>query len=110
MQVYLILKILKLTVPTNPKVTSYITKLAVRLALNNRNPSKEEIGSSIDLCLKDPSMRDNFFGIHKELEELGYKRVEIMNNALRYCKEDDKPNRVVFLPITFEPDIKVRVN
>ena len=55
-------------------------------------------------------MRDKFFGIHEELKQLGYKRVEIMNNALRYCKKDDRPNNVVFVPVTYEPEIGQMVN
>ena len=95
--------------PTNPKVTSYIAKFAVHIALNAKTPSKEEIGSSIGLCLNHPWMRDKFVGVQKELEELGYKRVEVLNNALRFCKNDNIVNKVEFVPITFEPEISKEV-
>ena len=104
------IKILKLTVPTNPKVTSFIAKFALHIALNAKTPTKEEIGYCISLCLNHKDLRDKFFGINEELAQLGYKRVEVLNNALRYCKNDDKPNNVVYVPVTYEPEIDQQVN
>ena len=100
------LKILKLTVPTNPKVTSFIAKFALHCTLYNKTPTKEEIGFCIGLCLNHKDLRDKFCGINEELAQLGYKRVEVLNNALRYCKYDGKNNNnnVVYVPITYEPE------
>ena len=96
--------------PTNPKVTSFIAKFAVLIALGNKTPTKEEMGYCIGLCLNHRYLRDKFFGINEELAELGYKRAEVLNNALRYCKNDDKPNNVVYVPVTYEPEIDQQVN
>ena len=100
---------MKLTVPANPKVTSFIAKFALHIALNAKTPTEEEIGSSTGLCLNHKDLRDKFSGINEELGKLGYKRVEVWNNALKYCKNDDKPNNVVFVPITYEPEIDQQV-
>ena len=72
------------------------------MALANKTPTKDEIGCCIGLCLNHKHLRDKFFGINEELAQLGYKRVEVLNNALRYCKKDDKPNYVVYVPETYE--------
>ena len=74
------------------------------MALLNKTPTKEEIGYCISLCLNHRDLRDKFFGINEELAKLGYKRVEVLNNALRYCKNDDKTNNVVYVPVTYEPE------
>ena len=52
------------------------------MALGNKTPTKEEIGYCIGLCLNHKDLRDKFFGINEELEKLGSKRVEILNNAI----------------------------
>ena len=79
------------------------------MALNAKTPTKEEIGSCIGLSLNHYDLRDKFFGINEELAQLGYKRVEVLNNALRYCKNDDKPNNVVYVPETYEPELDQQV-
>ena len=109
MWIYILLKILKLIVPTNPKVTSFMAKFALQMVLLNKTPTKEEIGFSIGLCLNHKYLRDKFFGINEELEKLGYKRCEVLNNALRLCKNYDKPDTVVFLPITYHPEVDQQV-
>ena len=75
------------------------------MSLANKTPTKEEIGYCIGLCLNHSDLRDKFCGINEELAQLGYKRVEVLNNALRYCKNDDKPNNVVYVPETYEAEI-----
>ena len=94
--------------PTNQKVTSFLAKFAVLMALGNKTPTKEEIGYCISLCLNHRDLRDKFFGINEELAQLGYKRVEVLNNALRFCKNDNIVNKVEFVPITFLPDPEIR--
>ena len=77
MNIYVLLKILKLCVPSIPKVASYDAKLSVEMALLNKNPSKEEIGKSIGECLMYENLRDKFVGIKDELAELGFGRIEV---------------------------------
>ena len=83
MNVYVLLKILKLCVPSIPKVSSYDAKLSVNMALLNKNPSKEEIGKSIGECLKYENLRDKFVGIKDELAELGFGRIEVHYKFLK---------------------------
>ena len=77
MNIYVLLKILKLCVPSIPKVASYDAKFSVCMALLNKNPSKEEIGKSIGECLMYENLRDKFVGIKDELAELGFCRIEV---------------------------------
>ena len=51
------------------------------MALNNKNPSEEEIGKSIGECLKYENLRDKFVGIKDELAELGFGRIEVHYNS-----------------------------
>ena len=115
MEVYVLLKILKLCVPSIPKVASYDAKLSVRMALNNKYPSKEEIGKSIGECLMYENLKDKFVGIKDELAELGFGRIEVLyihftlqesiplifvnfqvlDNALRFVKKDDMSQEVL---------------
>ena len=74
---YVLLKILKLCIPSIPKVASYDAKLSVHEALANKNPSEEEIGKSIGECLMYKNLRDKFVGIKDELAELGFGRIEV---------------------------------
>ena len=111
----MLLKILKLCIPTIPKVASYDAKLSVRMALNNKYPSKEEIGKSIGECLMYENLKDKFVGIKDELAELGFGRIEVLyihftlqesiplifvnfqvlDNALRFVKKDDMSQEVL---------------
>ena len=75
---YVLLKILKLCIPSIPKVASYDAKLSVNMALNNKDPSKEEIGKSIGECLMYENLKDKFVGIKDELAELGFGRIEVL--------------------------------
>ena len=77
MNVYVLLKILKLCVTSISKVASYDAKLSVKMALQNKNPSKEEIGKSIGECLMYENLRDKFVVIKDELAELGFGRIEV---------------------------------
>ena len=77
MNIYVLLKILKLCVPSIPKVASYDAKLSVKMALLNKNPSEEEIGKSIGECLMYENLKDKFVGIKDELAELGFGRIEV---------------------------------
>ena len=79
MNIYVLLKILKLCVPSIPKVASYDAKLSVCMALINKDPSKEEIGKSIGECLMYENLKDKFVGIKDELaDELGFGRIEVL--------------------------------
>ena len=75
---YVLLKILKLCVPSIPKVASYDAKLSVNMALLNKTPTKEEIGKSIGECLMYENLKDKFVGIKDELAELGFGRIEVL--------------------------------
>ena len=66
LDIYVLLKILKLCVPADPKVTSYEAKFAVLEQLGSKDPTKEEIGKCIDLCLKHYMLRDKFSGLKKD--------------------------------------------
>ena len=77
MNIYVLLKILKLCIPSTPKVASYDAKLSVHIALLNKNPSEEEIGKSIGECLMYQNLKDKFVGIKDELAELGFGRIEV---------------------------------
>ena len=79
MNIYVLLKILKLCVPSIPKVASYDAKWSVCMALANKNPSEEEIGKSIGECLMYENLRDKFVGIKDELAELGFGRIEVQS-------------------------------
>ena len=78
MNIYVLLKILKLCVPSIPKVASYDAKLSVKMALLNKDPSEEEIGKSIGECLMYENLKDKFVGIKDELAELGFGRIEVL--------------------------------
>ena len=79
MNAYVLLKILKLCVPSIPKIASYDAKLSVNMALLNKEPSKDEIGKSIGECLKYENLKDKFIGIKDELaDELGFGRIEVL--------------------------------
>ena len=80
MNIYVLLKILKLCVPSIPKVASYDAKFSVHMALHNKTPSKEEIGKSIGECLMYENLKDKFVGIKDELAELGFGRIEVHSN------------------------------
>ena len=54
------MKILKLCVQPQPKLTSYDIKWAVNEALLNMTPKKEEIGACIRRVLNYATLRDRF--------------------------------------------------
>ena len=54
------MKILKLCVQPQPKLTSYDIKWAVSEALVNMTPKKDEIGSCIRRVLNYATLRDRF--------------------------------------------------
>ena len=83
MNVYVLLKILKLCIPSIPKVASYDAKLSVNMALLNKTPTKEEIGKSIVECLMYENLKDKFVGIKDELAELGFGRIEVYFTTLK---------------------------
>ena len=83
---YVLLKILKLCVPSIQKVSSYDAKLSVNMALLNKDPTKEEIGKSIGECLMYENLKDKFVGIKDELAELGFGRIEVLYIYILFYK------------------------
>ena len=85
---YVLLKILKLCVQPQPKLTSYDLKWAVNEALNNMTPKKEEIGACIRRVLNYATLRNRFDNfIHPELAAMGITKVEVLDEGLRFVKE-----------------------
>ena len=75
------MKILKLCVQPQPKLTSYDIKWAVDKTLLNMTPKEEEIGACIRRVLKYASLRDRFVGfVHEELAALGIVKVEVLKD------------------------------
>merc|ERR1712131_152486 len=60
LHIYVMMKILKLCVQPQPKLTSYDIKWAVHQALLNMTPKKEEIGACIRRVLNYATLRDRF--------------------------------------------------
>ena len=88
LHIYVLLKILKLCVQPQPKLTSYDLKWAVNEALLNMIPTKEEIGACIRRVLNHATLRDRFDdSIHKELEALGIAKVEVLDERLRFVRK-----------------------
>ena len=83
LQIYILFKILKLCIPSTPKVTSYDGKLATIMTLLNKDPSKEEIGKYLGDILMYENLRDKFVGIKDELAELGFGRIEVHSKLFK---------------------------
>ena len=60
LEVYVLMKILKLCVQPQPKLTSYDIKWAVHRALRNMIPTKEDIGACIRRVLNFATLRDRY--------------------------------------------------
>ena len=85
------MKILKLCVQPQPKLTSYDIKWAVNRALLNMTPKKEEIGACIRRVLKYATLRDKFDDfIHDDLAALGIVKVEVHDEGLKFVRKEGK--------------------
>ena len=86
LQVYVMLKILKLLLKTRSKVTSYTLKFAVDQALLNMKPTKEELSSCIEKVLKYKTLRDKFLfdEVTPELKKIGVKSIIIREEGLKF--------------------------
>ena len=86
LQVYVMLKILKLLLKTRSKVTSYTLKFAVDQALVNKVPTKDELASCIEKVLKYKSLRDKFLfdEVTPELKKIGVKAIGIREEGLLF--------------------------
>ena len=83
LQVYVILKILKLLVQPLRKVTSYEIKFGVNQALMNMNPKKEEIWKCVKKVLDYVTMRNRLEGnVHPGLAAIGLERIEVGDDGL----------------------------
>ena len=84
----MILKILKLCVQPQSKLTSYDLKWAVNEALLNMNPKKEDVGACIRRVLNFATLRNRFDNfIHKDLAAMGISKVEVLDEGLRFVRE-----------------------
>ena len=73
LQVYVLMKILKLCVQPQPKLASFDIKWALHAALVNMTPKKEEIGACIRRVLNFATLRNRFGEINTYfLEEVFY--------------------------------------
>merc|ERR1719378_692966 len=68
------------------------------MALKNKNPSKEEIGKYLGDILMYVNLKDKFVGIKDELAELGFGRIEVLDDAFKFVKKDDKPGNLIYVP------------
>ena len=85
LQVYVILKILKLLVQPLRKVTSYEIKFGVNQALMNMNPKKEEIWKCVKKVLDYVTMRNRLEGnVHPGLAAIGLERIEVEDDGLMF--------------------------
>ena len=84
LQVYVILKILKLLVQPLRKVTSYEVKFGVDRALVNMFPKKkEEIGKCVKKVLDYVTMKNRLEGhVHPGLAAIGLERIEVGDDGL----------------------------
>ena len=83
LQVYVILKILKLLVRPMRKVTSYEIKFAVNMALVNMNPKEEDIGKCVRKVLDYVTMKNRLEGsVHPGLAAIGLERIEVEDDGL----------------------------
>ena len=83
LQVYVILKILKLLVQPLRKVTSYEIKFGVNQALMNMNPKKEEIWKCVKKVLDYVTMKNRLEGnVHPGLAAIGLERIEVGDDGL----------------------------
>ena len=76
----MLIKILKLVVPSVSKITSYDAKWAVIKRLHDIDEDRimeNKIGYWIGQCLNFETLKDKFVGIHEVLAELGFERVEV---------------------------------
>ena len=92
LQVYVILKILKLLVQPLRKVTSYEIKFGVNQALSNMEPKKEEeIGKCAKKVLDYVTMKKRLEGnVHPGLAAIGLERIKVGDDGLVFIgkKED----------------------
>ena len=85
------MKILKLCVQPQPKLTSYDIKWAVNEALLNMTPKQEEIGACIRRVLNFATLRDKFDDfIHDDLAALGIVKVEVQDVGLKFVWKEGK--------------------
>ena len=86
LQVYVMLKILKLLLKTRSKVTSYILKFAVDQALLNMKPTKGELSFCTKKVLKYQTLRDKFLfdDVNLELKKIGVKEIVIKQGGLKF--------------------------
>ena len=91
-EIYVLLKILKVCTQkgTNSsvdrKVSSYVLKFAIDDVLKNRNPTKEEMGASIQAVLHHRTLRGRFGSVSPALEEEGITRVEVGDTGLHFVR------------------------
>ena len=86
LQVYVMLKILKLLLKTRSKITSYTIKFAVDQALVAMNPTKDELSSCMEKVIKYKTLRDKFLfdEVAPELEKIGVKAIAIKEDGLEF--------------------------
>ena len=86
LQVYVMLKILKLLLKTRTKITSYSLKFAVDQTLVNMNATKKELSSCLERVLKYKTLRDKFLfdEVAPELEKIGVKAIAIKKDGLEF--------------------------
>ena len=86
LQVYVMLKILKLFLKTRSKITSYNLKLAVNNVLVNMTPTNDELSSCMEKVLKYKTLRDKFLfdEVAPELEKIGVKAIAIKEDGLEF--------------------------
>ena len=83
LDVYVIMKILKLLVKPKRKITSYQIKFAVNQTLLNMDLKKEDIGKCVQKVLNYVTLKNRFDGhVHDGLADIGLERIEVEDDGL----------------------------
>jgi len=88
LDVYCLGKMLKYF--TRADVTSYKLKWALEQKLFNAPPADVGgIGAALRLVLTHTSLRDKFTGVNKELEEAGFRSIQVTDTGFRLIRDWD---------------------
>ena len=67
-------------------------KWALEEKLCNASPADVGgIGAALRLVLTHRSLRDKFTGVNKELEEAGFRSIEVTDTGFRLVPDDEQP-------------------
>merc|ERR1712107_28741 len=86
------LKILKLLVQTRTKISTFMIKFAVDIALKNMTPTDDEIAYCIEKVMKNQRIRDQFVlnKVVPQLEDIGLESIVIRQEGIEFVGRNEE--------------------